>query len=269
MANISWPVELQERVIDACYDPTVAISSLYSTWRACAATCKDWHPRSRYNLLHEVELRSGAQVELFLRTITDNPSLAELVFKITVSPRIAKVHVPFARFPIPHLLPRCQELRFDLCTQLFPPLYVHSIAFFSQITNLVVTIKGHSLRTFLQLVWSLPKLRALTIRGIETKCGVPTSEFYCQRLQKMRDPSACRELKRVEFSHVGVIHACYGAGTVVTYEAQPNAAINWPHFPLPSVLGNAIVRLVLNFPEKLYPHHRERPSPLLTSIVYD
>ncbi len=205
MASISWPVELHERAIDACYDSTVAISSLYSTWCACAMTCKDWHPRSRYNLLHEVELWSGVQVDLFLRTITDEPSLADLVFKITVSPRKAKDHVPFTRFPIPRLLSRCQELRFDLDAQRFPPLYVHSIAHFSQITDLVVTIKGHSTRTFLQLVWSLPKLRAVTVRGIETRCGVPASDFYSQRLREMRKPSACRELKHVEFSHVSAV----------------------------------------------------------------
>ena len=80
------PVELWETVVDSCCEPQVFdIHLSYPHWCACALTCRAWLPRSRFNILYEVQLRSERGVDLLVRALADNPFFTDMIISLTIS----------------------------------------------------------------------------------------------------------------------------------------------------------------------------------------
>lgn len=77
MDNCYLPIVSCERIIDACYYDGELRSVSYPHWRNTACVCLAWIDRSRYNLLHKVELNKESHVDLLLQTLKMHPSLAK------------------------------------------------------------------------------------------------------------------------------------------------------------------------------------------------
>ncbi|KAM5538559.1 hypothetical protein V8D89_007892 [Ganoderma adspersum] len=177
----------------------------YSTFRSCALTCRAFHPRSRLNLLRSVELNTEAQVDLLIRTLTQQPFLADLVTEVFHCPPTWRAtpyreYVPLASSLLPPLLRNCRSLAFPLCSSLHPTNYIHALASFSHmITRLTIFISGHSIGALLHAVWSYPEIYQLSLHWLISSNSRQStiSETYGRRLStsEMRPPFACRNLE--------------------------------------------------------------------------
>ena len=189
------PIDICEAIIDACGCENY-LRLRYTTLRACALTCKPWHPRSRYNLLGRVRFRRPQQVESFLETIIADPPLADLVHELHITPADAHHH---GFFPIanPPLVKRLRSLRKLVLGQLdwnsLPPFYHAFIGNFNTISVLEISnIVFHAPGDLARLVWFLPKLNELSC-GLNQFTVSSTAED-CRNLCALRRRPACREL---------------------------------------------------------------------------
>ena len=172
MLHTTLPLECWELVIDSCNIddpwPLEGRRVTYSTFRSCALTCRALHPRSRHNLLRSVELNTEAQVDLLIRTLTQQPFLADLITEVFHRPLVIcserpSKYVPLARSPLPSLLRNCRSLAFPLSSSLHPINYIHALASFSHITRLAIFVSGHSISTLLHVVWSYPEIYQVSL----------------------------------------------------------------------------------------------------------
>lgn len=195
MDDSRLPLEICELILDAC-GCEFYIRLRYDTLRACALTCKPWHPRSRYNLLHRVSFRRPQQVDRFLSTITANPALADLVQELHVTPADAHHH---GFFPIanPQLVTKLRRVRqlalrqFDWDT--FPPIYHVFVGKYNTVRSLEISnIVFHSPRDLVQLVRFLPALNQLSCGIVQFQ--VSYSSQACIDLCAARPGSTCDEL---------------------------------------------------------------------------
>ena len=165
MDDSRLPIDVCEQVIDACYYQS-PVKFVYPTWRATALVCSAWLPRSRFNLLFEVDFSRDTHVDLLLRTLRDKSHLATLVFRVTVD-NWHPVHpyVPFSRMPLPLLLNNCRAL--DLLGvrwNIYPPKFADtSLRSWSGLEELTIRFTPAVLPAILRFIWSLPRLRALYI----------------------------------------------------------------------------------------------------------
>ena len=210
MLHTTLPLECWELVIDSCNIddpwPLEGRRVTYSTFRSCALTCRALHPRSRHNLLRSVELNTEAQVDLLIRTLTQQPFLADLVTEVFHRPPSRwsmkpNEYVPLARSPLPSLLRHCQSLVFPLSSSLHHTSYIHALGSFSHITRLAIFISGYSIGALLHVVWSYPEIYQLTLDWSFDPPPSTISEAYGRRLSEMRPPSACRNLETLSVSH--------------------------------------------------------------------
>ncbi|KAI0692853.1 hypothetical protein C8T65DRAFT_71317 [Cerioporus squamosus] len=189
------PLELCEFILDAC-GCEFYIRLRYDTLRACALTCKGWHPRSRYNLLHRVSFRRPQQVDRFLSTITANAPLADLVHELHVTPADAHRH---GFFPIanPQLVTKLRSVRQLALRQFnwdtFPPIYYVFVGKFNLVSSLEISnIVFHSPRDLVRLVRYLPKLNRLSCGLLQFQVNYPPED--CAMLCAMRESTTCNEL---------------------------------------------------------------------------
>ncbi|TFK84529.1 hypothetical protein K466DRAFT_601917 [Polyporus arcularius HHB13444] len=189
------PLELCELILDAS-GCEFYVRLRYDTLRACALTCKGWHPRSRYNLLHRVSFRRPQQIERFLSTITANPALADLVHELHVTPADAHRH---GFFPIanPQLVTKLRNMRHLALRQFnwdtFPPIYYVFVGKFNLVSSLQISnIMFHSPRDLVHLVRYLPKLNQLSCGVLQFQVSYTPED--CENLCVIRESSACNEL---------------------------------------------------------------------------
>ncbi|KAI0689211.1 hypothetical protein C8T65DRAFT_673207 [Cerioporus squamosus] len=231
MNHSRLPLEVCETVIDACGCEDY-LRLRYDTLRACALTCKGWHPRSRYNLLARVRFRRPHQVERFLDTIVADPPLADLVHELHITPAEAHHH-GFFSIANPSLVKRLHGLRKLVLGQFdwnsFPPFYYALIGKFNSVSTLEVSnIVFHSPGDLVRLVWSLPKLNELTC-GLN-KFTMTSSAEDCANLCALRRKSACRELHTLSLWSLNDFPPVIGAfGTMVVdlQLHQPDASWPW------------------------------------------
>ena len=213
MDNAFFPIEVCEDIIDNCYNvlhnwqgSSKDFKESYGTLRACALVCGAWFPRSRYNLLHEVRLGSFDHVDLLLRLLTRKPQLATLVTAIII---IATDYVPFARVPLPRLLPSCRRFVIvDIPSPLrwswnkYPPGYSRSISDFRGLTELGLTVDGLSTPELFGIIWSLPLLTCLELAN-RSVTGCPRMVQFCGKLSEgfmaKCKMGSCRQLRRLTF----------------------------------------------------------------------
>ncbi|RPD71940.1 hypothetical protein L226DRAFT_573605 [Lentinus tigrinus ALCF2SS1-7] len=189
------PLELCELILDAC-GREFYVRLRYDTLRACALTCKSWHPRSRYNLLHRVSFRRPQQVDRFLSTITADPTLADLVHELHVTPADAHRH---GFFPIanPRLVTKLRGVHELALRQFnwdtFPPIYYVFVGKYNSVQRLLISnIVFHSPRDLVHLVRYLPKLNELSCGVVRFQVSCTPEE--CAKLCAVREDSTCKEL---------------------------------------------------------------------------
>ena len=73
------PSELAEVIIDN-------LNKHVRSLRACALTCRAWHPRSRYHILSSIRIESREHLASICEYFTSHPQMTELVRSILVAP---------------------------------------------------------------------------------------------------------------------------------------------------------------------------------------
>ena len=165
MNNSRLPIEIWEHIIDSCRKPQDWYERMwYHTWRQTALVCSAWLPRSRLNLLYEVELRDTSSVDLLLRTLQETQHFADMVIRLTVSAGHTR-YVPFARMPLPLLLKKCVAVDLDLVDwTVYPPRYANTGLYaLSEIVELRLNLDSINLQASVRLFWSLHHLRTLRL----------------------------------------------------------------------------------------------------------
>ncbi|KAI0710590.1 hypothetical protein C8Q76DRAFT_68002 [Earliella scabrosa] len=162
------PHEVCEQILDSCRvdaDDRVLKKHSYPIWRQTALVCSAWLPRSRYNLLYEVELRKASDINLLVRTLQETPRFADLVVRLTVYSHFRNRYVPFGRMPLPLLLKNCKglDLRYVDWT-VYPPRYADTgLYHWSNIVELWLDVRFIVLRPILRFVSSSRQLRYLNL----------------------------------------------------------------------------------------------------------
>ena len=160
------PPEIGDEIIDQLQDDVQSL-------RACALTCRDWHPRSRIYLfpnilLHGDDSRKPEEMNAFTSYLTSDQFLRPLV---------QSIHIPF---PLKHfsmaLLQQLPNLRFMVLSgkgySKWPRLSFHPVLFacfraHSHIQTLVLChVKLCSASQLSTLILSLPSLRHLVFDKI-------------------------------------------------------------------------------------------------------
>lgn len=161
MENSRLPIEVCERVIDECF---------YFDWRpdrktlrACALTCSDWLPRSRYNLYHGLYLKDSKSAGSIVDTLTGRPELAEHVRLINIWPR--HCYVPLTEVLSLLSLKKCQILEMNIGPlDGFPPRYVQNCLFpsltkFESVVDLYYAVQSTaSAIGIFHIIWAMPQL---------------------------------------------------------------------------------------------------------------
>ncbi|KAM5543720.1 hypothetical protein V8D89_002337 [Ganoderma adspersum] len=187
------PVDVWEEIIDHCHLDLQRYTRNYETLRACALVCSAWLPGSRRNLLREVRLNTSGHVDLLLRLLVEKPNLGELVMAIRV---LDSDYVPFARPPLPQLVPNCRSLFVDLgWITRYPPGYPKLVSEYRGLKELVLRIVGLSAEDILHIIWTLPLLSSLTLLDWHLIEG--SGSKHDKNLLDKHTPETCRDLKQL------------------------------------------------------------------------
>lgn len=177
------------------------------TWCSTSLVCSSWRPRSQLNLLSNVRLETESQLDLLLRTLTENPALSSFIVNIEVHDNTS--YIPFHRLALLGLRSEGIALRLgQIAWKYYPPRYLDTALarLHGHITSLecAVDLIDISLATFFRFIWALPRLRHLHLHtitlGSEVPHGYPEScirgrlesDSTCAALQKLQlDVSIC------------------------------------------------------------------------------
>ena len=203
MNNCLLPIELCEHIIDSCRVTGLRMNrslGSYSTWCQTALVCSAWLPRSRLNLLYDVELRRASTVDLLLRTLQDTPRLAHLVVTLSVESGASQRsgYIPFARMPFPFLLKNCVVLDLSRVNwSMYPPRYAATgLRTWSGIVELRLKLqsKGTSVtvQDIFRFIWSLPRLQYLHLHWSQDHGAESTPSL---RLWPGRKVTKCASLQ--------------------------------------------------------------------------
>ncbi|KAI0794652.1 hypothetical protein C8Q74DRAFT_588171 [Fomes fomentarius] len=170
MDNSRLPIDICEHIIDACYEPNTWLhETSYPSWRQTAIVCFDWYPRTRYNILYEVDIHRASQLDHLLRTLLETPHLGDLINAVWIQPG-SRQYIPFARLLHPRFLSNCSHLSlYRLDWKAFPPRYadtsLYSLRGSRLITHLTITIDSGCCAAILHFIYSLPLLQELALRS--------------------------------------------------------------------------------------------------------
>ena len=158
--------------------------------------CSALLPSARRILYHQIVFTRASQVDRFLRTITENPCLADLVHELHVvdhGRRRQRLYIPFLHGSSSSRFPqlRFRTLGYYSSSWSCPPRYHLQIARFP-ITTLFIRDEECDTRStdVLRLIWSLPCLQSLYLLGLNLRF----SDSGIERLESMdQDPKQpCR-----------------------------------------------------------------------------
>ncbi|KAI0730782.1 hypothetical protein C8Q76DRAFT_792923 [Earliella scabrosa] len=108
--TLRLPIETWEMVINSLHDPgdTWLPADRDPTLLACSLVCSGWLRESRRVLYHKVGFTHQHNIALFIRTITGNPPLADLVRRLVVDPKCTR-----------YVFDRPQERRYALGWEIY------------------------------------------------------------------------------------------------------------------------------------------------------
>ena len=161
--------------------------------------CSAWLPRARIVLYHAVPLRTPAHVDLFIRSITQNSSLAQMVRVLAVVPNSDSIYIPFVHHALVGRLRRVTTFVLCLRSQTkweLPPRH-HSLVAMYPIRELAISYPGSArmvLNAF-RLIWSLPQLQKLRLETGTFNEEVVVEPLDARRLEAIRRPWSCAELR--------------------------------------------------------------------------
>ncbi|PIL32576.1 hypothetical protein GSI_05279 [Ganoderma sinense ZZ0214-1] len=192
-------ISLYNNIIDRCGDEDF-LRDRYKTLSGWARTCTALRQRSIENLYRRVRFRKPEQLDLFVRTLKDNPELGTLVRDLHVTPANAHKHGSFD-FAHPIVVKHCTNVRnlqirqFDWGVQ--PDAYCQTaIASLKTITSLeVANTVFPSSRDLVQLVEALPALRELSCGLIRFEMREDSTPLYTSEPEG--DAEACTHLRSV------------------------------------------------------------------------
>ena len=198
MQNAFLPIDVCEVIIDSCYEWNGGEPrrGSYPFWLRTALVCSAWLPRSRFNLLREVDLENESHVSLLQRTLLAAPHLAELVVRLTCSAENTHFDcvVALATTPLPRMLKNCVNIELNtVFWQPFPRRYIHvGLQPWDRVQVLEIKLCPAGLRQAMYFVWSLPTLRKLYLT-----CSSITAHSMPRAapLSTVRKPGACRVLE--------------------------------------------------------------------------
>ncbi|KAI0706024.1 hypothetical protein C8T65DRAFT_740746 [Cerioporus squamosus] len=164
--------------------------------------CSAWLPRARRLLYYAPILRKCSQLELFIRTITGDPELADMVHELVIDPDEPRTYIPFVRDTLFKRLRHLNTLVFGFpsgMTWVYPPRH-HLLVARLPITELALHYQEFRspfrtvwLETF-RLVWSLRHLRRLHL-DMQCESAPQLTDEDMRRLTAIRRPWACANLK--------------------------------------------------------------------------
>ena len=199
MNNNLIPLEIWEHIIDSCRVETheYGLRRSYRTWRQTALVCSAWLPRSRLNLLYDVELRHASDVYLLLRTLQEAPHLADLVVRLAVGHM--EQYVPFAWMPLPLLLKKCVALSLPYTdwAEVYSPRHPDGFLYpwSGRIVELRLHISSSTLRTMVRLIWSMYQLQDLYLWWTENTARLTRTPIVWPGLKAGK----CQSLRSLVF----------------------------------------------------------------------
>ena len=207
MSNVRLPLELCELIIDFIREPRLwpkrsfndAPSQALSHFLACAVVCSAWLPRARRHLYYRIAFTRQPQVELLIRSIKENPPLADIVREVVLSPR---EYIPFVHATLIRRLRHLHTLVYELPTLgtnsgewPYPPSY-HLLITQFPLTELAVRYSFGPLAKkawfeMFRLIWSLRSLESLYLE----LCHLPDlTDSELQRLTAILRPTRIKSL---------------------------------------------------------------------------
>ncbi len=175
------PLEICEHVIDsACYedpDEDWLHGTSYRTWCQTAIVCYYWLPRSQLNLFRDIQIRSASRLDLLLRTLSDTPHLADLVYGVRIAP-LKSEYIAFARLLIPQLLKHCMRVQLiGAAWEAFPPRYATDRILYQWrnrgLTHFAITLEQGCCASVLRFLYTLPRLQKLTLSASRETIHIP------------------------------------------------------------------------------------------------
>ncbi|RPD52572.1 hypothetical protein L227DRAFT_39954 [Lentinus tigrinus ALCF2SS1-6] len=257
MADVRIPLELCELIIDSIRAPPQpwykrlvgpehdVHSEMLLHFRACAAVCSAWLPRARRHLYHRIIFKRPSQVELLIRSLTENPFLADIVRELVLSPR---EYIPFVHATLIKRLRHLHTLVYDLPTLgatkvdwPYPPCYHLLIAQFP-LTELAIRYSFGPLASkawieMFRLIWSLRSLESLYL---ELYHAPDLTNVELQRLTAIRRPGACARLKTLVIEG-HTMRQCTSCLPVGAFGASVERfSLSWRDGPVPGLISRRV-----------------------------
>ena len=199
--NQKYPVEVWEVVIDCCYDPAARPRANYPALCACAVVCRDWRPRSQFDLLRIVAFSRAAQVDLLLQTIAYRPSFADCIYVIAIDDNPDE-YIPFTH-PSFRRLRGCGKLDLaEVNWTMYPQTTLDLVPRFTSITDLSLSFNHLTYSAAFRVIWAIPSLQALAVTGIGKKPVRGTIAESLGALALRCKPNACVKLKSLTINEV-------------------------------------------------------------------
>lgn len=162
-----FPVDIFERIIDLLWDDPPSL-------KACALTCRLWHPRSRYRLynIYHQHIQSEYARNTLMNMLRASPNLGPYIRSLYIDRFTNDRHphwinsVPLLMAP---MLPNLFKLHFrDVLSSSWMHPFAHShLAFFKSVGNL--SLQGCRFNTFnslARIILSFPSLIYLTLNNV-------------------------------------------------------------------------------------------------------
>ncbi|RDX46038.1 hypothetical protein OH76DRAFT_1485821 [Lentinus brumalis] len=275
------PLELCELIIDSIREsppwPRRLVGSVHDaqgelllSFRACAIVCSAWLPRARYNLYYRISFRLPSQVELLIRSLDENPSLAAMVRELVLSPG---VYIPFAHATLVRRLRHLRTLVYELPASNtasgnwpYPPHYHRLVAQFP-LTVLAIRYSYGPLATtawfeMFRLIWTLRNLESL---HLELYHIPDLTDLEVQRLAATRRPGACAQLKTLVIDG-NTMRRCTNCLPVGAFGASTERlSLTWRDGRIPTTVLAHVKKMSelqeIYVDERCGPHSRRNRSP--------
>ncbi|RDX46031.1 hypothetical protein OH76DRAFT_906277 [Lentinus brumalis] len=199
MENRRLPIELCERAIDLIKEPEPWWEGY--VWRdepedlvKYTSVCWSLLPCVRRILYRTVEFRKPSGVDLFMRSIAENPRLADMVRELVINPKYTGMYIPFGRNKLLKHLPRLETLIFDFCHPdeiwVYPPRYcalvtnypITKLCIRCQVSSSICVVDPHDLPVIPVSVQRIPRdactnIKTLLLEDVDDLAFLPEYAF--------------------------------------------------------------------------------------------